>query len=140
MLVGKIPLLDKQFNELRERNFGLALIIGNLATFVEDKFKKNVIITEIFRTPQMQQGYYGKGTKKYSRHLTWEAVDIRDWIYTQDEKKAIMEFLKGRYDKTNSCAYLPSGSKTYWLHAIKGGKMHFHIQYSGPPVVYLTVV
>ena len=139
MLVGKTLLIDRQFNELRERNLGLALLVHNLTNFVETKFNKQVIMTEIFRTPDMQRNYYGSGTKKKSRHMTWEAVDIRDWIYTKDEKKAIFEFLKERYDKTNSCAFLPSGSRTCWLHAIKGGKMHFHIQYSGPPMVYLTV-
>ena len=29
---------------------------------------------------------------------------------------------------------MPSGSNTYWLHSLKHGAMHFHIQYRGPLV------
>ena len=130
--------LRREFQELQVKNQALAALMHDLAEFIEVKFKKDIVITMIFRTQQEQWDLYkktdGAKTKRTSPHMRWDAVDIRDWVYTDAEKKAIGAFLKGNYDATNRMAPLGSGSRTYWLHAIKGQAMHFHIQYRGPLV------
>ena len=138
MLNAKTQRVGKEFQELKTKNAPLAQLILDLTDYVSLEFKKDVMMTMIFRTQQEQYDLYAKTdgpkTKRKSPHMRWEAVDIRDWIYTAPEKAAIGKFLKSNYDATNQMAALPSGSKTYWLHKIKGQAMHFHIQYKGSMV------
>lgn len=114
--------------------------IGNLTDFVCVEFNKDVVMTMIDRTQQEQWSLYEKTdrpkTKRMSPNVRWEAVDIRDWIYTDKEKKSIGKLLNDRDDATNRMSQLGSGSPTYWLHCIKGQAMRFPIQYKGP-VVYV---
>lgn len=135
MLVAKTARIQQEFDELQSKNFPLAALMFDLADYVSSEFKKDVVMTMIFRTQEEQWKLYektdGAKTKRTSPHMRWEAVDLRDRIYTRKEKLAIGKFLKDHYDATNRFPRLPSGSKTYWLHAIKGGVMHFHVQYKG---------
>src|SRR5687767_3334106 len=135
MLNSKTQRIAKEFQELKTKNAPLAQLILDLTDFVHVEFNKDVMMTMIFRTQQEQYDLYAKTdgpkTKRKSPHMFWNAVDIRDWIYNSAEKTAIGKFLKSNYDATNQMAAMPSGSKTYWLHQIKGQAMHFHIQYKG---------
>ena len=123
--------ITKEFSELQQKNYPLAALMLDLADHVSTEFRKDVIVTGIFRTKEEQRSLYGANTKRVSPHMLWQAVDIRDWIYTDGEKAAICKFLKLHYDRTNKFKKLPSGSKTCWLHKVLGGAMHFHIQYKG---------
>jgi len=135
MLKPKTNKIGDEFLTLETRNPPLAAIMKDLADFVQIEYNKDVWMTHIFRTKDQQKQIYAQESAKKqqgsSPHMRWEAVDIRDRIYTEREKKAIGSYLKKHYDSTNELATLKSGSRTYWLHAIKGGAMHFHIQYRG---------
>lgn len=84
------PLLDSR----------LQTIVYALAGFVYFNFGKSLELTEIFRTPEMQDNYY-KDNPKYqadpwqSVHEFWRGVDISLRYFTSDEIWAIAEFLKG---------------------------------------------
>jgi hypothetical protein len=138
MLVSKTARVQRDFEQLQVKNYPLAALMLDLADFVKAELNKDVVMTMIYRTQEEQWKLYektdGAKTTRTSPHMRWEAVDIRDRIYTGPQKKAIGRFLKKYYDETNQFPRLPSGSKTYWLHAIKGQAMHFHIQYKGPLV------
>jgi hypothetical protein len=124
-----------QFETLRSKNPALAQLMEDLAVYVMDRFKKQVHITQIFRSQAEQEAIYGKGTKKKSPHMRWMAVDLRDWIYTEAEKAVIVEWLKKTCDSTNRLNYIhAAGSRTVWVHQVGKHGMHFHIQYFGPTV------
>lgn len=135
MLKWKTNKIGKEFLTLESKNPPLAAMMKDLADFVHIEYRKDVLMTHIFRTKNQQKQLYAQESAKKqqgaSPHMRWEAVDIRDRLYTEQEKSAIGSYLKEYYDKTNELAKLKSGSRTYWLHAIKGGAMHFHIQYRG---------
>lgn len=138
MLKFKISSLQSEFCQLKVKNAPLAAIIEDLADFVAQDLQKDVVITHIFRKKETQKEIYGAQTKKVSPHEVWQAVDIRDWIYTPGEKAAIIKVLK-EYDRSNWMRHIiAANSKTVWLHQVqRDGKdfgMHFHIQYSGPLV------
>lgn len=139
MLLSKTKEIGDEFQTLKTKNAALAQIILDLTDYVRVEFKKDVMMTMVFRTQQQQWDLYKKTdgvpkTKRTSPHMFWQAVDIRDWIYNEQEKKAIGKFLVDHYDATNQMSKLGNGSRTCWLHKIKGQAMHFHIQYIGPLV------
>lgn len=128
MLRSKTLKISGEWGQLKNKNSSLAQLVWDLAVFVEEEFKKDVVMTEIFRTQQMQDSYYGKGTKKVSPHQLWQAVDIREQIYNQSEMGYIKDFLM-LYDKYNRCDLIKaSKSKTFLYHDIGRGK-HFHVQF-----------
>lgn len=137
----KAARLRMEFRQLREENLPLAALLQDLADFVALEFDQPVIITQIYRTEQEQGRLYDPAdspkTRRTSPHTRWEAVDIRDRIYTDAQKRAIIRFLKTHYDATNQFRRLPGGAKTCWLHPLRGGVNHFHVQYRGP-LVYVV--
>ena len=54
--------LFKEFNELRKNNFDLYSLIRDLESYVNYYFKKDVIITMIYRTNEEQDKIY-RGSK-----------------------------------------------------------------------------
>lgn len=135
MLLVKHKRIIKEFNTLKIKNPGLSQLVWDLTGYIKDNMNKDVIMTELYRTKAMQKKYYGIKTKKRSNHQSWKAVDIRHWIYNDNEIKLIISFLKG-YDKYNRLSIMRKGknsSRTVLLHSIGRGK-HFHIQYNGPKV------
>ena len=134
-MLFKTPALNAEFTQLKQKNAPLAQLTLDLADFAQYEFRKDVIVTAVFRTKAEQERIYGKGTKRVSPHMSWKAVDIRDRIYSKDEKTKIIEHLKSNYDASNLMTYIQAAkSKTVWLHAVGKHGMHFHIQYSGPLV------
>jgi len=129
--------LAAEFEQLRRENFPLALVVDELARFVRDAFSRDISVTNIFRSPRLQQTVYGKGTKKISGpspHLAWCAVDVASTSYAPEEVDAILAFGK-RFDGHNRLPVIQAaGSRTIWLHEAGTLHPHFHIQYKGPPV------
>jgi hypothetical protein len=136
MLTSKTERVRQEYEQLKGCNAPLAALVQDLAEFVKVEFRKDVVMTMIFRTQEEQWALYektdGPQTTRVSPHMLWQAVDLRDWIYTPKQKQAIGGFLKRHYDATNRLPRLHGGSRTYMLHKIKGGAMHFHVQYVGP--------
>lgn len=70
--------------------------------------------------------------QRASPHLFWLAADIAPWLYTPEETRQILAFLRG-FDPVNALPVIPAaGSRTVWLHAAGSRGPHFHIQYHGP--------
>jgi hypothetical protein len=139
MLIPKTNRIRREFEDLKKRNGPLAALMLDLADFVNGAFQKDVVMTMIYRSQEEQWQLYektdGKRTKRTSPHMYWDAVDIRERVFTHQEKQAIKKFLRKHYDATNKLAVMKSAhSRTVLLHAIKGNVMHFHIQYKGPLV------
>ncbi len=135
MLYARSSRIAGELRTLTVKNVNLAQLIWDLTVFVQDHFRKDVVVTELFRTREMQERYYGKDTKRVSNHQRWSAVDIRYWIYNQREIQAILSFLKA-YDSYNRLAIMRCAnrhSRTVLLHNMGRG-MHFHVQYRGPRV------
>jgi hypothetical protein len=131
MLIFKTPALQKDFETLKSKNQALAVLMEDLGEFIHANFGKDIVVTDLHRTRKQMEAIYGKGTKRTSPHERWQAVDIRDWIYDNQEKQTIIGHLKNTYDSINRLAPLPSQSRTVLMHNMGKG-MHFHIQYSGP--------
>ena len=135
MLQFKHPSLVDEFRQLKTKYPPLAALMQDLTAFVQSAFSKDVMVTMIFRTQAQQEAIYGAGTKRKSPHMFWNAVDIRDWIYSEPEKAAITQWLKEGYDSANQLNYIHAArSRTVWLHEVNSHGMHFHIQYRGPMV------
>ena len=124
--------LFKEFNELRKNNFDLYSLIRDLESYVNYYFKKDVIITMIYRTNEEQDKIYRgskMGTREYdvrpwkSPHQFWHSVDIRSMIFDPEEIKKIEEFININCEETN---YYKWTAKN---HEVNGGGEHFHIQY-----------
>lgn len=135
MIEFKTTTERDEFATLREKNFPLVALMESLDDFVRTDLGKNIVVTEVFRSKADQERIYGAGTTRTSPHMTWKAVDIRDWIYEKPEKERIIQFLKDNFDEYNLLTEIRAAkSKTVWLHAVGNHGMHFHIQYHGPLV------
>lgn len=128
MLKVKYQRIRSEWSTLLRKNPALAQVVWDLNAFVSDNYRKDVVITHLFRTEAQQKAFYGKATKRKSPHQIWSAVDIRDSIYTSEEIGAMTDFLKF-YDKWNKLRIIRSSkSRTVLRHNIGHG-MHFHIQF-----------
>jgi len=135
MLLAKNRTVFREFRELGRKNPPLAVMLRELADYVAETYKKDVIVTDVYRTAkETRRIYAGKAKRpRTSPHEVWKAVDIRDWIYSDAEKKSTIAFVNEYYDKRNRMNRLSSQSRTVLLHDVGKGT-HFHIQYSGPLV------
>ncbi len=118
-----------QFQKLSTLNKPLAGIIGDMNFFALKTFGKEITITEVTRSNEANKSTY-KGKDKTTSHAVFGAVDVRSSNFSDKELEILVAFLK-RYDKFNTWGTM-SDSKTVLLHAVDGGAMHFHIQYTGP--------
>ena len=134
MLRFKRQYLANEFKTLKMKNAPLAQLMLDLTDYVRGEFKKNVMVTHLFRSKRTQDRIYGKGTKRISPHMLWQAVDIRHWIYTPGQKSKIVAYLKN-YDSMNRARFIhAANSRTVWLHQVGAHGTHFHIQYIGAMV------
>lgn len=121
--------LKDELITLSKKNKDLHELIFDLAEYIKNTFKKELIITMIDRTQAEQDAIY-KDDVKYkvkpfkSPHQFWQACDIRSKIFNKDEIKAIEDYLNGKYNKTNYYSW------TARNHVVAGGEYHFHIQWT----------
>jgi hypothetical protein len=88
-------------------------------------FGKSIMVTELYRTQEMQDSYYKdnelyKLNKWQSVHQHWRGVDLSINDYTQNEIDAAVKYLA-------HFAYATFGKETALFHDIGLGK-HLHIQ------------
>jgi len=120
--------LTAELKELLKFNKPLYDLVFDLADYIKDSFKKELVLTMIFRTQEEQAAIY-KDDAKYkvkpfkSPHQFWQSVDIRSKIFTKDEIKKIENHINEKYNSTNQLAW------TARNHTVAGGAEHFHIQY-----------
>jgi len=100
------------------------VILGAFYSFTY--FKKPLVLTGIYRTPQEQYDIY-KDNPAFiespwkSNHQVWRAIDLRSRIYTPDEIRRLMEVF-------NSIPYRDGKKKTAVYHKVGDNSFHFHIQ------------
>ena len=106
-------------------DYRLKIILYALAGFVYWTYGKQITITEIFRTQEMQDNYYKddplyQQKKWLSTHQMWRAADISVYYFTEYEIKRMTEFLC-HFD------YATVGKSTFLIHDVGQGK-HLHLQ------------
>jgi hypothetical protein len=124
--------LRSEWRDLYKENPALYSIVTHLAGYCGLTLKKNLVITQIFRTKEQQKAIYGPNTKKKSPHMFYCAVDLRcrDSHFTKEER-GFLEGALRKYDQLNRFKHMPSGSGTVWIHSVGDGGIHFHIQFYG---------
>lgn len=130
---GKVKLkndstrLKTELDSLKEKNKPLYDLVFDLADWIKDQFKKEVIITGIFRTNEEQAAIYANDAKYKKKpfkspHQFWDALDLRDSVFTKEEIPKIVQHINDNYTKTNAYKI------TAMDHSVGAG-WHFHIQY-----------
>lgn len=118
----KTDRIEQEFEQLYSKNLELYQIVIFANYKLAEISKKNLVITEIYRTQAEQDKYY-KGKKKFkSPHQRWLAVDIRTRHLSKKEVKLLVEAINKRYNSINR--YNPSA----FYHSIGRGH-HIHIQF-----------
>jgi DNA polymerase II small subunit/DNA polymerase delta subunit B len=118
----KTPRIEAEFNELEIKNKRLYYIIKDTNNYTVKKYKKNITLTEVYRTQEEQNRYY-KGKPKFkSPHQRWLAVDIRTHNFTKQQVQNIVKYINNKYNKHSR--YIP----TAFYHDIGLGP-HIHVQF-----------
>ena len=117
MIKFKDPSIEKEYYQLPLQNKRLYKLLLALEQFCDLELGKDIILTEIYRDPTENAK---QGGIPNSPHMSWEACDIRSWIYTDKEIERIKAFL-------NQFTFR-NGKQVCVYHAVKGGAPHFHIQ------------
>lgn len=120
----KVDRIRDEFADLIQKNNKLFLLLVELERFVREGLGKDVVLTSILRTKEENDALYTQTPvdkrPKSQPHCTWEAVDIRSAVYTDDEIKRILGFINGSYKNKN-------GKPAALYHMINGNVPHFHI-------------
>jgi hypothetical protein len=105
----------------------LKKVVILLAYYSWNFFGKRLALTEIFRTPEEQNKYYGKNEKYkkkpwLSTHQFWRAADLRTAYFDDIEIKTLLKI-------ANSIVYDQNRprKKTAIFHDIGQGR-HIHVQ------------
>lgn len=118
---------DKQLedvNTLAVKNPKLYQILHMLEDFCTLEFKKDICVTDVYRTPADLAEIYKEVPKPWpnSPHLYWNAFDLRSTDFIESERIRMLQFL-------NSFSYTSGqGKPVSFIHAITGNVMHFHVQ------------
>lgn len=121
------PRDEREFKELASRNPELHQAILEANIFAFENFKKNLVVTMVFRT-QAEQDYLYKNNARYKKkpfkspHQFWHAVDLRSRTFTADEISRLEDFLNRRLNPKN---YYRWTAKNHTV----GHGVHFHVQY-----------
>lgn len=120
--------LTNEFTTLLDKNKELHDIITDLCEYCYTFFKKDIVLTMIYRTDEEQDSIY-KDDPKYkikkfkSPHQFWQAFDLRSSTFTPEEIKFIEDYLNNKYNSVNFYKW------TARNHTVGLG-FHFHIQYT----------
>jgi hypothetical protein len=120
----KSDRIRDQFAELIRENNKLFLLLVELERYARETLNKDVVLTSILRTKEENDELYKltppDKRPKSAPHTTWEAVDLRGSIYTQDEIQRLLGWLNTHYKNAN-------GKPVALYHKIAGNVEHFHI-------------
>lgn len=120
--------LVDEHKKLKSTNSGLFDLIEQLISYVSSKYKKDVIITMIYRTQEEQDKIYAndekyKQKKFKSPHQLWHSVDIRSFIFTKREITELVDYINLNFNAKNWYKW------TAKCHEVQGNGEHFHIQF-----------
>jgi len=128
MISFKTSRQEDEYKKLQSKNIYLYNLIQDVAKYIQDNFKKTLVITMVDRTNAEQAEIY-KDDPKYktkpfkSPHQFAQAVDIRSKIFTADEIKKIENYINNKYNSTNFWSWTAKD------HTVGTGAEHFHIQF-----------
>lgn len=111
MLYFKTSAIKTEWRDLR-LDKRLRFIIVAVVGYVSDVMEKDVVITSIFRPGD--SGVHG----------CWRGIDLRSWLYTDQEIRKIVRFVNDHVPYNSGRRY-----KTC-LHHNVGQGVHFHFQCS----------
>ena len=122
MIKFKTDREEVEFETLKKKNPLLIKIVEFIEKFVTATFKKDIVITSIFRSKKEQKEIYG--FPKPSTHMEWRAVDIRSNIYSDVQCKQLKDAVNAAftYDKKR-----PEMKVALW-HQVNDNGYHFHLQ------------
>ncbi len=104
-------------------------LFEDLYEFINNNIRKDVIITEIYRTNEDHKKLLLKNNIPYyatpHNSLPIRAMDLRSWIYTGDEIKAIELQVKKNWQYAENSKY-----ECFKYHEIGDGAYHLHLQVS----------
>lgn len=128
--------LESELGQLQSKNPELHTMLMDLVQFVHDEFQKDVVLTMILRTQAEQDEIYGGTVNSAGRsydekpwrspHQFWHAMDLRSWIYTEEELQKMVDWIN-RWGKEHGNYY----KWTAKVHDVGKG-MHFHVQFVKP--------
>lgn len=125
MLQFKTKRIESEYNELPVHNAKLKTLLDLAVQFVQLEFGKDVVVTEIYRSPEEYKALYAADPTRIPKsppHTAWQAFDLRSSIYTADEIERLLQFFK--------CFRFYKGMRSVALyHKIAGNAFHFHVQY-----------
>ena len=122
--------LEGELKKLPSKNKELDKILKELVQYVNDEFKKDVVITMIYRI-QTEQDYLYRNSAKYKKkkfkspHQFWHAIDLRSWIYTKKQRTKMVGFLNKRGKELGNYY-----SWTAKVHEVGTNGLHFHVQFA----------
>ncbi len=121
MIHYKTPRIEKEFNELPLRNKRLYILIQAASQYSEFEFKKEITITDLYRSPEENAKLYPLGEPINKPHTLWEGADLRSIIYSAPQIYKMVTFL-------NMWTSFDGKRITAFCHTVPGGAPHFHVQ------------
>lgn len=120
--------LSKEWPQLKKENQELYDLIEEANEYTNKEFKKNLIITMIYRT-DAEQDYLYRDSEKYAKkkfkspHQFWHAVDLRSRTFTESEIKKLVAWFNKKANKNNYYRW------TAKCHTVGKNGRHFHAQF-----------
>jgi hypothetical protein len=127
MIQFKTPRIEQEFSDLQTKNPKLVCIINALAALCRYEFRKEITITDIYRSEDEYKALYAYNLSAMPTdrpHSSWLACDLRSSDFTDAEIRKMLTFL-------NMFTYV-SGKPVSFYHAIPGNAYHFHVQSVSP--------
>ena len=101
-------------------DIALVKYLHECACFVFTNFGKDIVITEVWRSPEEQAEICKRVGKQYrSKHEFWDAVDLRSWIYNKEERRKLFDYML-ELERHYLIRHI--------FHRIPGGAWHFHVE------------
>jgi hypothetical protein len=120
--------LREEFDSLKVNNEHLHFILLDCGDFCQKNFKKNVVVTMIYRTDAEQDELY-KNVAKYkekkfkSPHQFFHAFDLRSSTFNSVEIDKLVNYLNTEYNSKNFYKF------TAICHEVSANGLHLHIQF-----------
>jgi hypothetical protein len=126
-LLTKTQRIANELSQLPIHNPKLRMILDLAWQYVWIEFKKDLTVTELFRTPEENHALYLETIKNGGKepdwrpHTQWMAFDLRSSNLIPSEISKLLSFL-------NLITVFSGQRKCAVYHTIQGNVAHFHVQ------------
>ena len=118
MIDFKTDRVESEWRDPRLRA-DLKAMVYALSGFVSE-WGKDLVVTGLFRTEEEQRALYPQEPTRVSVHQLWRGADLRDSLYSDAERRAMLHFLLRHFDY--------DGVHAPVLRHDSGHGSHFHLQ------------